>query len=70
MKPKLRELAWRRSQAITQRAMRAVRPGAYRIVDGVVVEDGGDLLDHRVVQDLPPPLPPRSGTRTKKVADK
>ncbi len=43
MKPLARKV-YERSQNITVLAMRAVRPGAYRIVDGVIIEDGGDLL--------------------------
>ncbi len=58
LKPLARK-AYERSQHITVVAQREVRPGAYRIVDGVVIEDGGDLLDHRVLRE-PPPL---SGVR-------
>lgn len=47
----------------TVRSMRAARLGSYRIVNGVVLEDGGDLLDHRVLVDEPPPPPTKSGVR-------
>ncbi len=53
----LAKRAYEASQHITLRAMRAVRPGAYRIIDGVLIEDGGQVI-HEIQR-------PVSGVRKK-----
>ena len=60
---KIADRVWERSQRPTPAK---IRVGRYRIVNGVVIEDGGDIIDHRVIVDVDETSPPKvSGTRKK-----
>ncbi len=53
MKDNLARKVYERSQHITVRKMKAARPGAYRMANGVALEDGGEEIDHRVIEEEP-----------------